>query len=86
MADPSNPKDQAERTAAGDPIGEEQADEFAPEVANAVRRAPDTKDRDEVAGAAGGGTGTGDMAGGTGIGCDDGGGDTGDGSGTTAGR
>ncbi len=75
------------RSASG-PIGETEADEFAPDVAVASAEEPVAHDPGGVAGAAGGGTGTGDSAGGTGIGCDDGGkdaGGTGGAAGTTGG-
>jgi len=58
------------------PVGEEEADEFAADVAGATRGETVTHDPDgSIPGARGGGTGTGDLAGGTGIGTDDGGND-----------
>lgn len=70
-----------------DVIGEAAADEFAADVIVASDKEPVARDRDgAIAGAAGGGTGIGDMAGGTGIGTSDAGGDTGDMAGATDGE
>jgi hypothetical protein len=62
-----------------DVIGETEADEFADDVIVASDKETGV-DRlgGAIAGAAGGGTGIGDMAGGTGIGTSDGGGDDGE--------
>jgi hypothetical protein len=60
------------------PVGEEEADNFAADVAGENRGETVTHDSGgTIPGAAGGGTGVGDLAGGTGIGTDDGGADTG---------
>jgi hypothetical protein len=70
-----------------DVIGEAEADEFADDVIVASDKEAVARDLDgAVAGAAGGGTGIGDMAGGTGIGTSDAGGDTGDMAGPTGGE
>lgn len=72
---------------ATDAIGEGQADAFAADVANASGGEAVDRDLDDaIAGAAGGGTGTRNMPGGTGIGCDDAGGDSGGAAGTTDGH
>jgi hypothetical protein len=69
-----------------DVIGEAEADEFADDVIVASGKETVARDLDgAIAGAAGGGTGIGDMAGGTGIGTSDAGGDTGDMDGATGG-
>lgn len=63
---------------AGRPIGEATADDFAADVVTAGGgQAVTPRHRDEIPGAAGGGTGIGDMSGGTGIGTTDGGNDSG---------
>jgi hypothetical protein len=69
-----------------DVIGEAEADEFADDVIVAIDKETGARDLGgAIAGAAGGGTGIGDMAGGTGIGTSDAGGDTGDMAGETGG-
>ena len=69
-----------------DVIGEAEADEFADDVIVATDKETVARDLDgAIAGAAGGGTGIGDMAGGTGIGTDDGGNDAGESGGGGAG-
>lgn len=58
------------------PVGEDEADDFAAEVAGATRGESAAHDSGEsIPGARGGGTGIGDLAGGTGIGTDDSGND-----------
>jgi hypothetical protein len=58
-------------------IGEAEADDFAADVAGASGEEAGARDPGgAIAGAAGGGTGIGDLAGGTGIGTDDAGSDT----------
>jgi hypothetical protein len=75
----------AGRTASGT-VGEAEADDFAADVAVASGEDTVVPDRGAaIPGAAGGGTGIGDMAGGTGIGTDDGGNDAGESGGGGAG-
>jgi hypothetical protein len=56
-------------------IGEAEADHFAADIATADDRAGGERPNPGIADPDGGGTGVGDLAGGTGIGTDDAGGD-----------
>jgi hypothetical protein len=84
MTDEIRPGDRVGRAAdspaaggpAGGPIGEAGADAFAADVVGAVDQEPGAPNPGStMPGAAGGGTGVGDLADGTGIGTDDAGND-----------